>query len=144
MQWGLTSPSGLDLLPVRGWSTVSPGAWLIGAIAPTIALALMIVAVAFRLNRAVLMEEMGRPHIDALRGLGCSRLRCVLRHALANAAPVLLARILFLVPSLVVAGSFLIESQFGIPGSSRDTTIRYLPSLSAIAWALLRLVWRYW
>ncbi|MEM9303631.1 MAG: ABC transporter permease [Pseudomonadota bacterium] len=121
VQWSLSSPAGLDWLPVRGWTMDSFSGWLRGAAGPTIALVFMILGFAFRLDRAILQEEMSRPHIDALRSLGCGRLRCVLMHALVNAAPVLIARILFLLPSVLVAGSFLLESQFGIPGIGRLT-----------------------
>lgn len=116
VQYALCSPAGLNGLPMRGWDAESISGWLRSAAAPTIALALLVLGFVLRFDRAALREEMARPYIDALRGLGCSRWRCVLAHAVPNAAPVITARLLFALPSVVVAGSFLIESHFGIPG----------------------------
>ncbi len=116
VQFALSSTAGLDLLPLRGWRVDSFGAWLEHATAPTTILVLIVLGVSLRYDRLLLLEELGRPHVEAMRCLGASRRRCVLVHALPNAAPVLLARFLLSLPAVFVAGSLMIESYFGIPG----------------------------
>ena len=69
-----------------------------------------------RFYRAVLVEELSKEHILTARAFGHSEKRIAYRHMLKNALIPIITRILFSVPMVLVSGSLLLETYFGIPG----------------------------
>ena len=68
-----------------------------------------------------IVEELGRDHVRTARAFGASAPEVLVRHVLPNAATPIVTRLLFSIPLVVVSGSLLIESYFGIPGIGRAT-----------------------
>ena len=108
----LIFPVWLGLLPVSGWGGPEH------LILPTLALALLPLAILTRVTRTVVAETLqaGFVRTAAAKGL---RPRLVLRrHVLPNALPAPLILLAALVADLA-AGSFLVEYLFGVPGLGR-------------------------
>jgi peptide/nickel transport system permease protein len=112
----LCTPWGLDWFPPRGWNVTGPASWFEYATVPTLALVLVTLGYNTRFYRAVLAEELERDHVTTLRAFGASPAEILLRHALRNALIPIATRIAFSLPLVVVSGSLLLESYFGIPG----------------------------
>ena len=112
----LCTPWGLDWFPPRGWNVTGLVSWFEYATVPTLALVLVTLGYNTRFYRAVLAEELGRDHVTTLRAFGASPAEILLRHALRNALIPIVTRIAFSLPLVVVSGSLLLESYFGIPG----------------------------
>jgi peptide/nickel transport system permease protein len=116
-----SSSYGLDLFPVRGWDVRDLGDYLRYVTVPTLALVFVTLGYNTRFYRAVLVEELGRDHVRTARAFGASTPEVFLRNALPNAAIPIVTRLLFSVPLVVIGGSLLIESYFGIPGIGKAT-----------------------
>lgn len=99
----------LRLLPVATWGT-----WR-HTVLPALSLALGPLAYLARLTRSSMLEELSQDYVKAAVARGLSRPRVVVGHALRNALlPVL--TVLGPLTAGILAGSFIIESIFGIPG----------------------------
>ena len=61
-------------------------------------------------------DEIEREHIRTLRAYGASPYELLFKHVLKNSLIPVLTRIMFSVPFVVISGSLLLESYFGIPG----------------------------
>jgi peptide/nickel transport system permease protein len=116
-----SSSYGLGLFPVRGWSVNGVGDYLRFVTVPTLATIFVTLGYNTRFYRAVLVEELGRDHVRTARAFGASAPEVLVRHVLPNAATPIVTRLLFSIPLVVVSGSLLIESYFGIPGIGRAT-----------------------
>jgi peptide/nickel transport system permease protein len=112
----LCTPFGLDLFPVRGWQVSGPVSYLYYVTVPTLALMFASLGYNTRFYRAVMVEEVQRDHITTLRAYGAGPVEILFKHVLKNSLIPVLTRIMFSVPFVLVSGSLLLESYFGIPG----------------------------
>jgi peptide/nickel transport system permease protein len=104
----------LGLLPSGGWDGVfSPK-----IIMPALVLASGVVTVFVRQTRANVLDEIGQDYVRTARAKGLPEQLVVVRHALRNALIPLFTMFGLLAGGLV-AGSFITESIFGIPGIGR-------------------------
>ena len=117
----LCTPYGLNLFPARGWQVDSLGSYLWYVTVPSLALILVTLGYNTRFYRAVLAEELQRDHIRTATAFGASPAELLLRHTLKNSLVPILTRVLFSIPLIVVSGSLLLETYFGIPGIGRLT-----------------------
>jgi peptide/nickel transport system permease protein len=83
---------------------------------PTLALVLVTLGYNTRFYRAVMADEIERDHIRTLRAYGAAPVELLFKHVLKNSLIPVLTRIMFSVPFVVISGSLLLESYFGIPG----------------------------
>lgn len=112
----LCTPYGLNWFPVRGWNVHDISSYLHFVTVPTIALILVTLGYNTRFYRAIMAEEIERDHIRALQAYGAGPAELLFRHVLKNSLIPVLTRIMFSVPFILISGSLLIESYFGIPG----------------------------
>ena len=103
----------LEWLPVTGWGDI-PG----DKILPSITLGAAYAAYIARLSRAGMLEVLSQDYIRTARAKGLPEHRVVLKHALRGG---LLPVIAFLGPAFagLLAGSFVVETLFQIPGLGR-------------------------
>lgn len=112
----LCTPYGLNLFPVRGWQVNGLGSYLYYVTVPTIALVFVTLGYNTRFYRAVMVDEIEREHIHTLQAYGAAPAEILFKHVLKNSLIPVLTRIMFSVPFVVISGSLLLESYFGIPG----------------------------
>ena len=112
----LCTPYGFNLFPVRGWQVNGLGSYLYYVTVPTIALVLVTLGYNTRFYRAVMVDEIERDHIRTLQAYGARPAELLFKHVLKNSLIPILTRIMFSVPFVVISGSLLLESYFGIPG----------------------------
>jgi len=117
----LSTPYGLNLFPVRGWRVESLSSYLVYVTVPTLSLILVTLGYNTRFYRAVFVEESTREHIRTARAFGASPLALMWRHVLKNSLVPITTRILFSIPLVVISGSLLMETYFGIPGIGKVT-----------------------
>jgi peptide/nickel transport system permease protein len=98
-------------LPVGGWG----GIFSDKIVLPAFIEGLGIVAVFTRQTRAGIIEELGKDYVRTARAKGLTEQLVVLRHVLRNALVPLATISGFLLAGLV-AGDFLVENWYGIPG----------------------------
>ncbi len=98
-------------LPVGGWQ----GIFAPHIILPAFILGLGVLAVFTRQTRAVMIDVMNQDYVRTARAKGLREWMVVLRHALRNALIPLITIIGFVLAGLF-AGSFIVESFYGIPG----------------------------
>jgi peptide/nickel transport system permease protein len=106
---------------VRGWQVHDFGSWLYYVTVPTLALVFVTLGYNTRFYRAVLMEEIQRDHIRTLKVYGASAREILFRHVLKNSLVPVLTRVMYSIPFVVISGSLLLESYFGIPGIGQVT-----------------------
>ena len=112
----LCTPYGLNLFPVRGWQVNDLGSYLYYVTVPTLALVMVTLGYNTRFYRAVMADEIERDHINTLRAFGAAPYELLFKHVLKNSLIPILTRIMFSIPFVVISGSLLLESYFGIPG----------------------------
>ena len=103
----------LNWLPVNGWGEVTGD-----KILPTITLGTAYAAYCARLTRGGMLEILNQDFIRTARAKGLSEFRVVVVHALRGGLTPVIA---FLGPAMagLLAGSFVVETIFGIPGLGR-------------------------
>ncbi len=103
----------LDWLPVSGWGDI-PG----DKILPAITLGSSYAAYIARLSRAGMLEVMSQDYIRTARAKGLPEWQVVIKHALRGG---LIPVVAFLGPAFagLLAGSFVVETIFQIPGLGR-------------------------
>ncbi len=103
----------LELVPVSGWGYM-PGDKLL----PTLTLGTAYAAYCARLTRGGMLEILNQDFIRTARAKGLSESRVVVVHALRGGLTPVIA---FLGPAMagLLAGSFVVETIFGIPGLGR-------------------------
>lgn len=111
----------LGWFPVRGWIVHDLGSYLHYVTVPTLASVFVALGYNTRFFRAVLVEEINRDHVRTARAFGARPAEILFRNVLMNAMIPIVTRILFSIPLIVVSGSLLIESYFGIPGIGKVT-----------------------
>jgi peptide/nickel transport system permease protein len=112
----LCTPYGLNLFPARGWQVNDLGSYLYYVTVPTLALIFVTLGYNTRFYRAVFADEIEREHISTLRAYGAAPSEILFKHVLKNSLVPVLTRIMFSIPFVVISGSLLLESYFGIPG----------------------------
>lgn len=121
------SSYGLDIFPVRGWEVYDFAGNIIWSqyidyvTVPTLATVFVALGYNTRFYRAVLVEEMGKDHVRTAKAFGHTPASLLFKSVLKNAMVPITTRIMFSIPLIVVSGSLLIESYFGIPGVGKIT-----------------------
>ena len=110
------TPYGLDLFPVRGWQVHDPDSYLYYVTVPTLALVLVTLGYNTRFYRAIMVDEIDREYVRTLHAYGAAPGEILFRHVLKNSLIPVLTRIMFSIPLVLISGSLLLESYFGIPG----------------------------
>ena len=100
---------GLHLLPTSGW-----GEWQ-KAIMPALALGVYPAAVIARITRASMIEAIRQDYVRTARAKGLVEIMVLSRHILKNAL-IPVVTVIGPVAATLIAGSFIIESIFAIPG----------------------------
>ena len=145
----LSTPYGLDLFPVRGWQVSDLPSYLRYVTVPTIALVLVTLGYNTRFYRAVFVEEIGKDHVRTAQAFGAAPAVILWKHVLKNSLVPIITRILFSIPLVVISGSLLIETYFGIPGIGKVTfeaitngdqpVLKAVVALTAVAFVLIQL-----
>jgi len=146
----LSTPYGLNLFPVRGWQVEDLSSYLAYVTVPTLSLILVTLGYNTRFYRAVFVEESSREHIRTARAFGASPATLMWRHVLKNSLVPITTRIMFSIPLVVISGSLLIETYFGIPGigkvsfdaitSGDQPILKAVVGLTAVMFVLLQIV----
>lgn len=116
-----SSSYGLNLFPVRGWDVYSLGDYVRYVTVPTLATVFVALGYNTRFYRAVIVEEMTRDHVRTARAFGTPPAKLLYKNILKNSLIPIITRIMFSIPLVVISGSLLIESYFGIPGVGKVT-----------------------
>jgi peptide/nickel transport system permease protein len=146
----LSTPYGLNLFPVRGWQVEDLSSYLTYVTVPTLSLILVTLGYNTRFYRAVFVEESSREHIRTARAFGASPATLMWRHVLKNSLVPVTTRIMFSIPLVVVSGSLLVETYFGIPGigkvsfdaitSGDQPVLKAVVGLTAVMFVLIQIV----
>jgi peptide/nickel transport system permease protein len=116
-----SSSYGLNAFPVRGWNVNSFADYMSYITVPTLATVFVALGYNTRFYRAVLVEEMTRDHVRTARAFGTRPGQLLYKNILKNSLIPIITRIMFSIPLVVVSGSLIIESYFGIPGIGKIT-----------------------
>jgi peptide/nickel transport system permease protein len=145
----LCTPYGLNLFPVRGWQVSGLASYLYYVTVPTLSLIFITVGYNTRFFRAVFVEEAGKDHIRTARAYGASTMTILWRHVLKNSLVPIITRFMYTIPLVVISGSLLIESYFGIPGIGKATfdavtsgdqpVLKAVVGLTAVAFIVIQL-----
>ncbi len=146
----LSTPYGLNLFPARGWQVDSLSSYLAYVTVPTLSLIMVTLGYNTRFYRAVFVEESSREHIRTARAFGASPATLMWRHVLKNSLVPVTTRFMFSIPLVVISGSLLIETYFGIPGigkvsfdaitSGDQPVLKAVVGLTAVAFVLIQIV----
>lgn len=117
----LCTPWGLNWFPARGWGVHDLPSYLRYVTVPTLALVFVTLGYNTRFYRAVMVEELDRDHVRTAVAYGASGAEVLFRHVLKNSLAPVITRIMFSIPLVIVSGSLLIETYFGIPGIGKAT-----------------------
>jgi peptide/nickel transport system permease protein len=112
----------LGWFPVQGWSDST---WTnLSTFTPLPVLLAVAVGLSpqTRLYRTFFLDEMGHDYVRTARAKGLTEPAVMLRHVLRNALIPILTNVGLLVPG-ILAGSFLIEVFFSIPGLGREVIL---------------------
>jgi peptide/nickel transport system permease protein len=112
----LSSSYGLGWFPVRGWNIHSPLDYLRYVTVPTLATVFVALGYNTRFYRAVIVEELSRDHVRTAKAFGVPSAKILAVHVLKNCMIPIITRIVFSIPLIVISGSLLLETYFGIPG----------------------------
>ncbi len=146
----LSTPYGLNLFPARGWQVESLSSYLAYVTVPTLSLIMVTLGYNTRFYRAVFVEESSREHIRTARAFGASPATLMWRHVLKNSLVAVTTRFMFSIPLVVISGSLLIETYFGIPGigkvsfdaitSGDQPVLKAVVGLTAVAFVLIQIM----
>ena len=110
----------LKLLPATGWGGFDGDAiFHADMILPSLTLGLFYAAYISRLTRGGMLDILSQDYIRTAKAKGASGLRVIVKHAMRGG---LLPVISFMGPAVagLIAGSFVIETIFNIPGLGKD------------------------
>lgn len=96
-------------IPIGGWGTFKH------TLLPALSLSLMPLAYIARLMRSSMLEVLGQDYIKTAKSKGIKKSTVILKHAVRNAILPIISVLGTLVSNLI-AGSFVVEKIFGIPG----------------------------
>ncbi len=146
----LSTPYGLNLFPARGWQVEGLSSYLAFVTVPTLSLIMVTLGYNTRFYRAVFVEESSREHIRTARAFGASPATLMWRHVLKNSLVAVTTRFMFSIPLVVISGSLLLETYFGIPGigkvsfdaitSGDQPVLKAVVGLTAVAFVLIQIV----
>jgi peptide/nickel transport system permease protein len=109
-------------LPVQGWgSGLAQNLFFYGAL-PILVGVVVSLAPDIRLYRSFFLEEVGQDYVRTARAKGMSEPRVMWVHVLRNAAIPVVTNVMTQLPALL-AGAFLIERFFSIPGIGREVIL---------------------
>ena len=112
----------LGWFPVQGWGvTFSDNLLRYSALAIIVGVAVSL-APDIRLYRTFFLDEINQDYVRTARAKGMSEARVMWVHVLRNAAIPIVTNVLLQLPGLL-AGAFLIERFFGIPGIGREVIL---------------------
>jgi peptide/nickel transport system permease protein len=99
-----------------GWSRWNlPVNWAYYCLLPVLISLIVVIGYDTRFYRAVMVEETGRDYVITARAKGATRPKIMFVHMLKNAMIPVLTHLSIALPVLI-AGSILLETYFGIPG----------------------------
>lgn len=104
----------LGWFPIAGFETSWPDA-LSYILLPAILFVAVSLGYDVRFYRTAILEETGQDYVRTARAKGLSEPRVFFKHVLKNSMVPILTNIIIEIPMLIL-GSFLLESFFGIPG----------------------------
>ena len=144
----LSTPYGLDIFPVRGWQVHGLASYLAYVTVPTLSLVFVTVGYNTRFYRALFVEEYGKDYVRTARAFGASERVILWKHVLKNSMVPIVTRVMFSIPLVVISGSLLIESYFGIPGiglatfeaitSGDQPVLKAVVGLTAVVFVLIQ------
>ena len=112
----------LGWFPVQGWGvTFADNLLRYSALAIIVGIAVSL-APDIRLYRTFFLDEINQDYVRTARAKGMSEARVMWVHVLRNAAIPIVTNVLLQLPGLL-AGAFLIERFFGIPGIGREVIL---------------------
>lgn len=117
-----SSSDGLNLFPVRGWEITNPEGdfswptYLYHVTVPSLIMITVSLGYNTRFYRAVFIEYSEKQYIMTAHAFGYRKYKVWFTYLLKNTLIPIMTRILFSLPMLVIGGSLLLESFFGIPG----------------------------
>ncbi len=120
-QFFFCSSLGLNLFPVTGWSMATLGDYMKFVTVPTLCSVFVALGYNTRFFRAVFVEEFSRDHVRTAKAFGASASYLMIKGVLKNSMIPIVTRVIFSLPHIVIGGSLLIESYFGIPGVGQVT-----------------------
>jgi peptide/nickel transport system permease protein len=106
----------LGWFPVQGWDVTGFWSYLEYVTVPTMITVFVALGYNTRFYRAVFVEELTRDHVRTARAFGCPTWELLLKHVLRNSMIPIITRIIYTVPFVLIGGSLVVESYFGIPG----------------------------
>ena len=112
----------LGWFPVQGWGSTFADNLLVYAALPILVGVVVSLAPDIRLYRSFFLEEMGQDYVRTARAKGLGEGRVMGLHVLRNAAIPIVTNVMTQVPGLL-AGAFLIERFFSIPGIGREVIL---------------------
>ena len=112
----------LGWFPVQGWGVTFTENLLRYSVLAIIVGVAVSLAPDIRLYRTFFLDEINQDYVRTARAKGLSEARVMWVHVLRNAAIPIVTNILLQLPGLL-AGAFLIERFFGIPGIGREVIL---------------------
>ena len=112
----------LGWFPVQGWGVTFMDNLLRYAVLAIIVGVAVSLAPDIRLYRTFFLDEINQDYVRTARAKGMSETRIMWVHVLRNAAIPMVTNVLLQLPGLL-AGAFLIERFFGIPGIGREVIL---------------------
>ncbi len=112
----------LGWFPVQGWGNNFLENLLRFAALPVLVGVVVSLAPDIRLYRSFFLDEVGQDYVRTARAKGLSEHRIMWVHVLRNAAIPVITNVLIQLPGLL-AGAFLIERFFSIPGIGREVIL---------------------
>jgi len=116
-----SSSYGLELFPVRGWEVYNVTSYIQYVTVPTLVFIFVSLGYNTRFYRAVIVEEMERDHVRTARAFGTPPAKLLYKNILKNSMIPIITRIMFSIPLVIISGSLVIETYFGIPGVGKVT-----------------------
>jgi peptide/nickel transport system permease protein len=112
----------LGWFPVQGWGGTFADNLLLYAALPILVGVVVSLAPDIRLYRSFFLDEMSQDYVRTARAKGLGEGRVLWLHVLRNAAIPIVTNVMTQVPGLL-AGAFLIERFFSIPGIGREVIL---------------------
>jgi peptide/nickel transport system permease protein len=112
----------LGWFPVQGWGNTFADNLLRFSALPVVVGVVVSLAPDIRLYRSFFLDEIGQDYVRTARAKGLSEPRVIGVHVLRNAAIPIVTNVMIQLPGLL-AGAFLIERFFSIPGIGREVIL---------------------